>query len=55
MTVLYLLSMLAHAYNIMINRGVGAPVHGREVVCGLNTINKTILSILMTTVQIPGA
>ena len=28
-TVLYLLSMLAYAYNIIIDRGVGSPVHGR--------------------------
>ena len=35
-TVLYLLSMLAHAYNIIIDRGVGAPVNGRDVVDGLN-------------------
>ena len=35
-TVLYLLSMLAHVYNIIINCGVGAPGHGIEVVDGLN-------------------
>ena len=28
-TALYLLSMLAHAYNIIIDNGVGAPGHGR--------------------------
>ena len=35
-TALLLLSMLAHAYNIMIDSGVGAPICGREVVDGLN-------------------
>ena len=35
-TALYLSSMLAHAYNIIIDRGVGAPGHIREVVDGFN-------------------
>ena len=43
MTVLYLLSMFAHAYNITIDHDVGAPVYGREVFDGLNhTENKLI-------------
>ena len=33
--------MFAHAYNIIIYRGVGAIVHGREVVDGLNCTEKT--------------
>ena len=37
-TTLYLISMLAYAYNIIIDGDVGAPVHGREVIDGLNTI-----------------
>ena len=39
-TALYLLSMLAHAYNIIIDRGVVAPGHGREFVHGLNNTEK---------------
>ena len=35
-TALYLLSMIEHVYNIMIDRGVGAPGHGREVIAVLN-------------------
>ena len=35
-TALYLLSMLAHTYNIIINHGVGAPGNGQEVVGSLN-------------------
>ena len=31
-TTLYLLSMLAHAYNIIMDFWVGVPVHSREVV-----------------------
>ena len=41
-TAVYLLSMLAHSYNIIIYCGVGAPGHGREVFYGLNTTNKKI-------------
>ena len=33
---LYLLSILAHAYNIIFGYGVGATGHGIEVVDGLN-------------------
>ena len=43
MTALYLLSMLAHAYNIIIGCGVGEKVHVIEVVDGLNTTDKTFL------------
>ena len=47
--------MLAHACNIIIDRGVGAPGHGREVVDVLNATDKKYISMLMTTVQLPGA
>ena len=53
-TALYLLSMLSHAYNIIINPGVGATGHGREVVGGLNYTRKRFLSMLIKTVQLPG-
>ena len=54
-TALYLLSMLPHSYNILINRDVEAPVHGKYVLDGLNTNDKRFITILMTTVKIPGA
>ena len=47
---LYLLSMLAHTYNIIIDHGVGAPGHGRKVVDGLNDIYNFFLTMLTTTV-----
>ena len=46
--------MLAHAYNIIIDRGVGAPVYCREVVDGLNDTETMFHSMLITTVQLPG-
>ena len=36
-TALYLLSMLAHVYNIIIDCGVVSPVYGREVIGGFNS------------------
>ena len=46
----YLLSILAHAYNTIIDCGVGAPVHGRYV----NATNKRFLSVLIADVQLSG-
>ena len=53
-TALYLLSMLAHAYNIKIDCGVGAPRHRREVVDGFNATDNVFLSMLITNVQLNG-
>ena len=47
--------MLAHAYNIIIDRGFGAPRHGRKIVDGLNDTEKRFLSMITTSVQLPGA
>ena len=47
-TELYLLSMLAQSYNIIIDQCVGYLWHGREVVYGLNASEKMFLSMLMT-------
>ena len=44
-TMLYLSSMLAHAYNIITYLGVGALVHGREFVRALNSTNKQFLNV----------
>ena len=47
--------MLSHAYNILIDRGVEASGHGNYVVDGLKATERRFLSMLMTTVQLPGA
>ena len=52
---LYLLSMLADAYNIIIDCGVGAPRRGREVVDGLNATYKMFISMLTKNAQLAGA
>ena len=54
-TVLYLLLVLAHAYNIIIYHGAGSPGHIREVFYDLNYTNKWFLSMLMTTLKLPSA
>jgi hypothetical protein len=40
---IHLLSMLAREFNITINRSVGAPGHGKDLVDGLNACNKQYL------------
>ena len=47
--------MLSQAFSVIIDRGISAPGNGREVVDGLNAIDKMFLLQLMTTVQLPGA
>ena len=50
-----LLLVLAHAYNSIIDRGVGAPGYGRYVIDGLNVAYKKDLSILMSKVTLVGS
>ena len=47
--------MLPHAYNILIDNGVGSLGHGKYVVDVLNATDKRFLLMLMTTEQLPGA
>ena len=47
--------MLYHEYNIAIDSGVGTPVHVKDVLDGLDSTEKNVFSMLMKTVQLPGA
>ena len=47
--------MLSHTYKIVIDRGVGAPGHSKNFVYGFSTDGKRCLTMLMTTVKLPGA
>ena len=47
--------MLAHIHSIIIDCGVELPRQEREVVDGLNDNGKWFISMVMTTVQLPGA
>ena len=47
---LYLLSVLSQSHSIIIDWGISAPGHGKEVVHGLNAIDKQYMYKLMPNV-----
>ena len=47
--------MLSQAFSVIIDCGISALGHDREVVYGLSAIEKQFLFQLMSTVQLPGA
>ena len=53
---LYLISVFSQCHSIIIDWGISAPGHVKEVVDGLNTIDKRYIYIyqLMSNVQLPG-
>ena len=50
---LCLMSFFSECYSIIIDRGISAPGHGKEVVDGLNAIDKRYTYQLMFNVQLP--
>ena len=54
-TSLYVLSIFFQAFNITIDCGISAPVHGREVVDGLNSTYRRFIFHLTTTVKLTGS
>ena len=52
---MYLMSVMSQCYYIIIDRGISAPGHGKEVVDGLNAVNKCCIHQLMSNVQLPGS
>ena len=50
----YTLCHFSQCYSIIIDRGISEPVHGKEVVGGLNAIDKRYIYQLMSNVQLPG-
>ena len=51
-TALYLISVLSQRHSIIFYRGISAPGHGKEVVGGLNSIDKRHMYQLMSTVKL---
>ena len=49
------MSVMAQCHSIIIDRGISAPGNGKEVVDGLNSVNKRYIYQLMFTVQLPGS
>ena len=52
---LYLMSVMSQTYSILIDRGISAPGHGKEVVDGLNAVDKRYIYNLMSKVQLHGS
>ena len=52
---LYLMSVMSQTYSIIIDRGISAPRHGKEVVDGLNAVDKRYIYQFMSKVQLPGS
>ena len=49
------MSVLSQRHSIIIDRGISAPGHGKEVVDGINYIEKKYIYQLMSNVQLPGS
>ena len=49
------MSVMSKTYSIIINRDISAPGHGKEVVDGLNAVDKPYIYQLMSRVQLPGS
>ena len=47
------MSVMSQTYSIIIDRGISAPGHGKEVVDGLNAVDKRYIYQLMSKVQLP--
>ena len=52
---LYLMSVMSQCYSVIINWGISAPGHGKEVVDGLNAIHKHYIYQLMSNVKLSGS
>ena len=49
------MSVMSQTYSIIVDRAISAPGHGKEVVDGLNAVDKRYIYQLMSKVQLPGA
>ena len=49
------MSVLYQCYSVIIDCGISKPKHGKEVVDGLNSIDKRYIYQLMSIFQLPGS
>ena len=49
------MSVMSQCYSIITYWGISAPVHGKEVVYGINYVDKLYIYPFMSTVQLPGS
>ena len=54
-TALYLMSFLSQSHSIIFDWYISAPGHGKEVVEGLNSVDKRYMYQWMSNVQFPGS
>ena len=47
------MSVMSQCYSIIIDRGIGAPGHGKEFVDGLNAVDKRKIYQLISTIKLP--
>ena len=52
---MYLMSVMSQFYSIIIDWGISATKHGKEVVYGLNYVDKRYIYQFMSTFQLPGS
>ena len=52
---LYFMSVMSQCYSVIIDQGISAPGHDKEVVDGLNYFDKSYIYQLMSNVQLPGS
>ena len=46
---------MSQCYSVIIDIGISAPGHGKEVVFGLNAVDKNYIYELMSNVKLPGS
>ena len=49
------MSLMSQTYSVIIDCGISAPGHGKEVVDGINAVDKRYIYQLMSKVQLPGS
>ena len=52
---IYLMSVMLQCYSVIIDWGISAPGHGKEVVDGINAVDKRYIYQWMSNVQLPGS
>ena len=52
---LYIMSVMPQCYSVIIDQGISAPGNGKEVVDGLNVVDKRYIYQLMSNVKLPGS
>ena len=48
------MSVMSQTYSIIIDHGISAPGYGKELVDGLNAVDKRYIYQLMSKVKLPG-